>query len=241
MTDASMAEAHALPTDEVQRTLQSAITEVVDAGTSDSAAGSGNSTTAGGNLGVAEGDAQVTNSQSGTSTGTAGASGTTDADGRVLWSAAPEIDGLRFISSEKNDVAEYFRLSIYEDASGATYQLLETAGGLRRYLIVPAESEDSSKADSGKNSSGKKAAKSSVPAGNKENASATKSGSKQGVDRKSAHFTARAFRGWHRRSVPRQWHGSASPIGNSEARGGMMPKCVLPRRFPRHPAAWPRQ
>ena len=192
MTDASMAEAHALPTDEVQRTLQSATTEVVDAGTSDSAAGSGNSTTAGGNLGVAEGDAQVTNSQSGTSTGTAGASGTTDADGRVLWSAAPEIDGLRFISSEKNDVAEYFRLSIYEDASGATYQLLETAGGLRRYLIVPAESEDSSKADSGKNSSGKKAAKSSVPAGNKENASATKSGSKQGVDRKSAHFTARA-------------------------------------------------
>lgn len=94
MADASMAEAHALPTDELQRTMQSASTQVADAGSSDSS---------------------------------------------VQWSAAPEIDGLRFISSEKNDVAEYFRLSNYEDASGATYQLLETAGGLCRYLIVPAE------------------------------------------------------------------------------------------------------
>ena len=141
MTDASMAEAHALPTDELQRTMQSATAQVADAGSSDSAGDSGNSTSAGSNLAAAAGDAQVTNGQSGTSTGTAGASGTTDADGSVLWSAAPEIDGLRFISSEKNDVAEYFRLSIYEDASGATYQLLETAGGLRRYLIVPADAQ----------------------------------------------------------------------------------------------------
>lgn len=94
MADASMAEAHALPTEELQRTMQSATTQVADTGSSDSS---------------------------------------------VQWSAAPEIDGLRFISSEKNDVAEYFRLSNYEDASGATYQLLETAGGLCRYLIVPAE------------------------------------------------------------------------------------------------------
>lgn len=134
MTDASMAEAHALPTDELQRTMQSATTQV------------------------------------------AGASGTTDADGRVRWSAAPEIDGLTFISSEKNDVAEYFRLSSYEDASGAKYQLLETAGGLRRYLIVPAEvqvygkssvsaeSEASSKAGSEANHGGKKSAKSGTTA-----------------------------------------------------------------------------
>ncbi len=94
MADASMAEAHALPTEELQRTMQSATTQVADTGSSDSS---------------------------------------------VQWSAAPEIDGLRFISSEKNDVAEYFRLSNYEDASGATYQLLETAGGRCRYLIVPAE------------------------------------------------------------------------------------------------------
>ena len=141
MADASMAEAHALPTEELQRTMQLATTQVADAGSSDSAGDSGNSTSAGSNLAAAAGDAQVTNGQSGTSTGTAGASGTTDADGSVLWSAAPEIDGLRFISSEKNDVAEYFRLSIYEDASGATYQLLETAGGLRRYLIVPADAQ----------------------------------------------------------------------------------------------------
>lgn len=95
MADASMAEAHALPTDELQRTMQSATTQVASAGSSDS----------------------------------------------VLWSAAPEIDGLTFVSSEKNDVAEYFRLSIYEDASGVKYQLLETAGGLHRYLIVPAEAQ----------------------------------------------------------------------------------------------------
>lgn len=99
MADASMAEAHALPTDELQRTMQSATTQVADTGSSDSAEDS------------------------------------------VLWSAAPEIDGLTFISSEQNDVAEYFRLSIYEDASGATYQLLETAGGLHRYLIVPADAQ----------------------------------------------------------------------------------------------------
>ena len=106
MADASMAEAHALPTDELQRAMQSATTQVADAGSSDSAAGNGNSTSAGSNLAAAAGDAQVTNGQSGTSTGTAGALGTTDADGRVLWSAAPEIDGLTFVSSEKNDVAE---------------------------------------------------------------------------------------------------------------------------------------
>lgn len=96
MADASMAEAHALPTDELQRTMQSATTQVADAGSSGSS---------------------------------------------VQWSAAPEIDGLTFVSSEKNDVAEYFRLSIYEDASGVKYQLLETAGGLHRYLIVPAETQ----------------------------------------------------------------------------------------------------
>lgn len=134
MADASMAEAHALPTDELQRTMQSATTQV------------------------------------------AGASGTTDADGRVRWSAAPEIDGLTFISSEKNDVAEYFRLSIYEDASGVKYQLLETAGGLHRYLIVPAEaqgaakssvsaeSEVSSRAGTEANQGGKKSAKSGTEA-----------------------------------------------------------------------------
>lgn len=176
MADASMAEAHALPTDELQRAMQSATTQVADAGSSDSAAGNGNSTSAGSNLAAAAGDAQATNVQSGTSTGTAGASGTTDADGRVLWSAAPEIDGLRFISSEKNDVAEYFRLSNYEDASGATYQLLETAGGLHRYLIVPAEaqvsgkssvsaeSEVSSRAGTEANQGGKKSAKSGTEA-----------------------------------------------------------------------------
>lgn len=104
MADASMAEAHALPTDELQRAMQSATTQVADAGSSDSS---------------------------------------------VQWSAAPEIAGLRFISSEKNDVAEYFRLSNYEDASGATYQLLETAGGLHRYLIVPSEANSANKEKKG--------------------------------------------------------------------------------------------
>lgn len=134
MADASMAETHALPTEELQRTMQSATTQV------------------------------------------AGASRTTDADGRVLWSAAPEIDGLSFVSFEKNDVAEYFRLSIYEDASGAKYQLLETAGGLHRYLIVPAEaqvsgkssvsaeSEVSSRAGTEANHGGKKSAKAGTEA-----------------------------------------------------------------------------
>lgn len=204
MADASMAEAHALPTDELQRTLQSATAQVADAESSESAGDSGNSTSAGSNLAAAAGNVQVTNSQSGTSTGTAGASGTTDADGRVLWSAAPEIDGLRFISSQKNDVAEYFRLSIYEDASGATYQLLETAGGLRRYLIVPedpqaagkssgiVEPKTSAQADSEKNSSEKKAAKSSAPADIDEKTRAMKSGSKPGGNQKNGHFTARA-------------------------------------------------
>lgn len=171
-----MAEAHALPTDELQRTMQSATTQVAGAGSSDSAAGNGNSTSAGSNLAAAAGDAQATNVQSGTSTGTAGASRTTDADGRVLWSAAPEIDGLSFVSFEKNDVAEYFRLSIYEDASGAKYQLLETAGGLHRYLIVPAEaqvsgkssvsaeSEVSSRAGTEANHGGKKSAKAGTEA-----------------------------------------------------------------------------
>ena len=172
MADASMAEAHPLPSDEVNRTMQSATTQVTDAETSGSAGGSGNRTTA-----LAE-----------TSTKTAGASGTVG-ESSVHWSAAPEIDGLRFVSSEKNDVAEYFRLSVYEDASGAKYQLLETAGGLHRYLIAPedpqaadksseiAEPKASAQADSEKNSSEKKAAK---------------SGSKQDVDQKNGHFTARA-------------------------------------------------
>lgn len=128
MTDASMAEAHALPSDEVNRAMQSATTQVADAETSDSAGGSGNRTTA-----SAE-----------TSTKTAGASGMVG-ESSVHWSAAPEIDGLRFISSEKNDVAEYFRLSVYEDASGAKYQLLETAGGLHRYLIAPADAQVSNR------------------------------------------------------------------------------------------------
>lgn len=134
MADASMAEVHALPTEEMQRTMQSTTTQVAGAGSSDSAEDS------------------------------------------VLWSAAPEIDGLTFVSSEQNDVAEYFRLSIYEDASGVKYQLLETAGGLHRYLIVPAEaqvsgkpsvsaeSEVSSKAGSETNHGGKKSAKSGTEA-----------------------------------------------------------------------------
>lgn len=124
MADASMAEAHPLPTDEVNRAMQSATTQVADAETSGSAGGSGNHT----------------NASAETSTKTAGASGTVG-ESSVHWSAAPEIDGLRFISSEKNDVAEYFRLSVYEDASGAKYQLLETAGGLHRYLIAPADAQ----------------------------------------------------------------------------------------------------
>ena len=178
MADASMAEAHPLPSDEVNRTMQSATTQVADAETSDSAGGSGNCTTAGENRVAVEGDGQAENGQSGTV-----------GESSVHWSAAPEIDGLRFVSSEKNDVAEYFRLSVYEDASGAKYQLLETAGGLHRYLIAPedpqaadksseiAEPKASAQADSEKNSSEKKAAK---------------SGSKQGVDQKNGHFTARA-------------------------------------------------
>ena len=178
MADASMAEAHPLPSDEVNRTMQSAITQVADAETSGSAGGSENRTTAGENRVAVEGDGQAENGQSGTV-----------GESSVHWSAAPEIDGLRFVSSEKNDVAEYFRLSVYEDASGAKYQLLETAGGLHRYLIAPedpqaadksseiAEPKASAQADSEKNSSEKKAAK---------------SGSKQGVDQKNGHFTARA-------------------------------------------------
>lgn len=130
MADASMAEAHALPSDEVNRTMQSATTQVTDAETSDSAGGSGNRTTAGENRVAVEGDGQTENGQSGTV-----------GESSVHWSAAPEIDGLKFISSEKNDVAEYFRLSVYEDASGAKYQLLETAGGLHRYLIAPADAQ----------------------------------------------------------------------------------------------------
>ena len=130
MADASMAEAHALPSDEVNRTMQSATTQVADTGSSDSAGGSENRTTAGEHRVAVEGDGQAENGQS-------GAVG----ESSVHWSAAPEIDGLRFISSEKNDVAEYFRLSVYEDASGAKYQLLETAGGLHRYLIVPADAQ----------------------------------------------------------------------------------------------------
>lgn len=134
MADASMAEAHALPTDEVNRTMQSATTQVADTGSSDSAGGSGNRTTAGEHRVAVEGDGQAENGQSGTV-----------GESSVQWSVAPEIDGLRFISSEKNDVAEYFRLSVYEDASGAKYQLLETAGGLHRYLIAPADAQVSNR------------------------------------------------------------------------------------------------
>lgn len=134
MADASMAEAHPLPTDEVNRAMQSATTQVADAETSGSAEGSGNRTTAGEHRVAVEGDGQAENGQSGTV-----------GESSVQWSAAPEIDGLRFISSEKNDVAEYFRLSVYEDASGAKYQLLETAGGLHRYLIVPADAQVSNR------------------------------------------------------------------------------------------------
>lgn len=130
MADASMAEAHPLPSDEVNRAMQSATTQVADAETSGSAEGSGNRTTAGEHRVAVEGDGQAENGHSGTV-----------GESSVHWSAAPEIDGLRFISSEKNDVAEYFRLSVYEDASGAKYQLLETAGGLHRYLIAPADAQ----------------------------------------------------------------------------------------------------
>ncbi len=159
MADASMAEAHPLPTDEVNRAMQSATTQVADAETSGSAGGSGNHTNAGENRVAVADDTQVMDTHSGTdasqqakgresattasaetSTKTAGASGTVG-ESSVHWSAAPEIDGLRFVSSEKNDVAEYFRLSVYEDASGAKYQLLETAGGLHRYLIVPEDAQ----------------------------------------------------------------------------------------------------
>lgn len=138
MADASMAEAHPLPTDEVNRAMQSAITQVADAETSGSAEGSGNRTTAGEHrVAVADGT-QVTSGKPGTKTvGSFGAMG----ENSIQWSAAPEIDGLTLISSEKNDVAEYFRLSVYEDASGAKCQLLETAGGLHRYLIVPADAQ----------------------------------------------------------------------------------------------------
>ena len=138
MTDASMAEAHPLPTDEVNRTMQSATTQVADAETSDSVGGSENRTTAGEHRVAMADDTQVTSGKPGTKS--AGASGTMK-ESSVQWSAAPEIDGLTLISSEKNDVAEYFRLSRYEDASGAKYQLLETAGGLHRYLIVSADAQ----------------------------------------------------------------------------------------------------
>ena len=138
MADASMAEAHALPTEEVNRTMQSATTQVADAGSSESAGDSGNRTTAGEHRVAVADDTQVTSGKPGTKS--AGASGTMK-ESSVQWSAAPKIDGLTLISSEKNDVAEYFRLSRYEDASGAKYQLLETAGGLHRYLIVSADAQ----------------------------------------------------------------------------------------------------
>ena len=142
MADASMAEAHALPSDEVNRAMQSATTQVADAETSDSAGGSGNRATAGEHRVAVADDTQVTSGKPGTKS--AGASGTMK-ESSVQWSAAPEIDGLTLILSEKNDVAEYFRLSRYEDASGAKYQLLETAGGLHRYLIVPADAQVSNR------------------------------------------------------------------------------------------------
>ena len=142
MADASMAEAHPLPTDEVNRTMQSATTQVADAGSSESVGDSGNRTTAGEHRVAVADDTQVTSGKPGTKS--AGASGTMK-ESSVQWSAAPEIDGLTLILSEKNDVAEYFRLSRYEDASGAKYQLLETAGGLHRYLIVPADAQVSNR------------------------------------------------------------------------------------------------
>ena len=178
MTDASMAEAHALPSDEVNRAMQSATTQVADAETSDSAGGSENRTTAGEHRVAVEGDGQAENGQS-------GAVG----ESSVHWSAAPEIDGLRFISSEKNDVAEYFRLSVYEDASGAKYQLLETAGGLHRYLIVPADAQVSDCSSETTNTEASANADSRIKSSEKK---AAKSGSKQGVDRNSVKFTARA-------------------------------------------------
>ena len=175
MADASMAKTHALPTDELQRTMQSATTQVADAGSSGSAEGNGNSASAGENLGVTSGDTQAT--------GTAGASGAVG-ESSVQWSAAPEIGGLTFVSSQKNDVAEYFRLSIYEDASGAKYQLLETAGGLHRYLIVPAEAQGAAKSSV--------SAESEVPsrAGTEENQGGKKP-AKSGTEAEF-HFTARA-------------------------------------------------
>ena len=175
MADASMAKTHALPTDELQRTMQSATTQVADAGSSGSAEGNGNSASAGENLSVTSGDTQAT--------GTAGASGAVG-ESSVQWSAAPEIGGLTFVSSQKNDVAEYFRLSIYEDASGAKYQLLETAGGLHRYLIVPAEAQGAAKSSV--------SAESEVPsrAGTEENQGGKKP-AKSGTEAEF-HFTARA-------------------------------------------------
>lgn len=178
MADASMAEAHPLPTDEVNRAMQSATTQVTDAETSDSAEGSGNRTTAGENRVAVEGDGQAENGQSGTV-----------GESSVQWSVAPEIDGLRFISSEKNDVAEYFRLSVYEDASGAKCQLLETAGGLHRYLIVPADAQVSDCSSETTNTEASANADSRIKSSEKK---AAKSGSKQGVDRNSVKFTARA-------------------------------------------------
>ena len=180
MADASMVEAHPLPTDEVNRAMQSATTQVADTGSSDSAGGSENRTTAGDHRVAVADDTQVT--------GTAGASGTVE-ESSVHWSAAPEIDGLRFISSEKNDVAEYFRLSVYEDASGAKYQLLETAGGLHRYLIVPADAQVSDCSSETTNTEASANADSRIKSSEKK---AAKSGSKQGVDRNSVKFTARA-------------------------------------------------
>ena len=207
MADASTAEAHALPTAEVNRVMQSATTQVADAESSGSAGGSGNSTTAGEDRVAVAGDEQAENGQSGTdasqqakgresaksasaekSTKTTGASGTVG-ESSVHWSATPEIDGLRFISSEKNDVAEYFRLSIYEDASGAKYQLLETAGGLHRYLIVPTDAQISDRSSETTDTEASANAGSRIKSSEKKVA---KSGSKQGVDRKSVKFTARA-------------------------------------------------
>lgn len=178
MTDASMAEAHALPSDEVNRTMQSATTQVADTGSSDSAGGSENRTTAGENRVAVEGDGQAENGQS-------GAVG----ESSVHWSAAPEIEDLTLISSEKNDVAEYFRLSVYEDASGAKYQLLETAGGLHRYLIVSADAQVSDCSSETTNTEASANADSRIKSSEKK---AAKSGSKQGVDRNSVKFTARA-------------------------------------------------
>ncbi len=119
MDSAADAETHPLPTDEVRRTMQASATQVANANSI----------------------ASTEKSEADDHHGSINSQRTSEADAEcsetLHWSAAPEIEGLSFVASEKNEVAEYFRLSEYKDASGAIYRLLETAGGARRYLIVP--------------------------------------------------------------------------------------------------------